>query len=580
MPNRAFAASIPDHLKPYIVEQDPSLYTPIDHAAWRYILRVSRAFFSKTAHQKYLDGLSETGISTERIPLISEMDDCLKKFGWRAVAVSGFIPPAAFMEFQSLGILPIACDMRTLEHLAYTPAPDIVHEAAGHAPIIADPEYAEYLREYGEVSRKAVFSSKDVALYEAIRNLSEVKEDPHSTQAQVDAAQMRLTETVTAIDYVSEASYLSRMYWWTVEYGLVGDPANPKIYGAGLLSSVGESYACLNDQVQKIPFTLDCMNRSYDITRPQPQLFVSPDFQSLTRKLREFSETMAYRRGGIEGLTKAIAGAALSTTVLETGLQISSIVENISLDSEGSPCFLKFKGPTQLSYGDQEIEGHSVHTHAHGFSCPIGALDSGTDLSTLDQSGFEKIGFKAGTVAQLRFKSGITLQGVLIGLIRRDGKSLIASFERCTVRKGDVVLYQPDWGTFDLALGSRVVSVFGGASDFKAYFAHIPIPRKAKPVQKTNLTDENKTLNEIYRDIRSLREKGKASAESLSLIYGRLAAHSTDWLSRLELLEMAKTASPNELCVRLRKDLDQISHLKPSHRELIDRGLALLDFKP
>ena len=116
------------------------------------------------------------------------MDEKLRRFGWRAVAVSGFIPPAAFMEFQSLGVLPIACDMRKLENLAYTPAPDIVHEAAGHAPIIADPEYAAYLREYGEVSRKAIFTDQDMAVYEAIRNLSGVKEDPASTPEQLAAA--------------------------------------------------------------------------------------------------------------------------------------------------------------------------------------------------------------------------------------------------------------------------------------------------------------------------------------------------------------------------------------------------------
>src|SRR3954466_6997248 len=174
-PSRAVAEQIPEHLKPYVVGQDPSLYTAIDHASWRFILKISQKFFSKHAHPKYLSGLRETGISTERIPLISEMDASLRTFGWRAVAVSGFVPPAVFMEFLSLGILPIACDMRKLENLSYTPAPDIVHEAAGHAPIIADPEYERYLRSYGEISRKAIFSKQDLEVYEAVRNLSDVK---------------------------------------------------------------------------------------------------------------------------------------------------------------------------------------------------------------------------------------------------------------------------------------------------------------------------------------------------------------------------------------------------------------------
>src|ERR1051325_5874615 len=98
VPRRAVTEQIPSYLTPYIVRQDPSLYTAIDHASWRFILKIAQAFFRENAHQKYLDGLRETGISTDRIPLISEIDEKLRKFGWRAVAVSGFIPPAVFME--------------------------------------------------------------------------------------------------------------------------------------------------------------------------------------------------------------------------------------------------------------------------------------------------------------------------------------------------------------------------------------------------------------------------------------------------------------------------------------------------
>ena len=89
---------IPKHLEPFVARQDPKAYTWIDHAGWRYILRSSQAFFRKHAHRKYLDGLRETGISAERIPLVSEMDRCLREFGWRAIPVNGFIPPAVFME--------------------------------------------------------------------------------------------------------------------------------------------------------------------------------------------------------------------------------------------------------------------------------------------------------------------------------------------------------------------------------------------------------------------------------------------------------------------------------------------------
>jgi phenylalanine-4-hydroxylase len=93
---------VPEYLRPFIAKQDASLYTPIDHASWRFILNISQSFFSKNAHSKYLAGLEETGISTERIPLIEEMDAKLKRFGWRAVAVSGFIPPTVSKRIKSL----------------------------------------------------------------------------------------------------------------------------------------------------------------------------------------------------------------------------------------------------------------------------------------------------------------------------------------------------------------------------------------------------------------------------------------------------------------------------------------------
>ena len=140
--------NIPQYLKKYIVNQDYDQYSSIDHACWRFIMRINKAYFSKNAHSKYLEGIKKTGITIDRIPKIDDINKKLQKFGWSAVGVKGFLPPLVFMEFQSKGILPIACDMRSIEHLTYTPAPDIVHEAAGHSPMIADSDYAEYLKYY------------------------------------------------------------------------------------------------------------------------------------------------------------------------------------------------------------------------------------------------------------------------------------------------------------------------------------------------------------------------------------------------------------------------------------------------
>src|SRR3546814_5639926 len=104
------------------------------------------------------------------------MNDHLKKLGWGAVTVNGFIPPAAFKEFQAHRVLVIAADIRQLGHIDYTPAPDIIHESAGHAPIIGEPDYADYLRYFGQVGNKDIFSSDDFELIEAIRRLSVLKD--------------------------------------------------------------------------------------------------------------------------------------------------------------------------------------------------------------------------------------------------------------------------------------------------------------------------------------------------------------------------------------------------------------------
>jgi len=161
--------TLPSHLQRYVVDQDYSRYTPVDQAVWRLIMRRLTSFLKDHAHPCYMDGLAKTGISVEEIPSIDHMSEQLERFGWRALPVSGFIPPAAFMEMQALSILPIASDLRTLEHLEYTPAPDIVHEAAGHAPILVDPEFANYLKSYAQVARRAIISREDLDQYEAIR---------------------------------------------------------------------------------------------------------------------------------------------------------------------------------------------------------------------------------------------------------------------------------------------------------------------------------------------------------------------------------------------------------------------------
>src|SRR5690606_175231 len=240
---------LPEHLKQYIKPQDYTGYSAIDQAVWRYVMRKNVDYLGRVAHKSYLDGLKKTGISVEHIPNMYGMNRILKEIGWAAIAVDGFIPPSAFMEFQAYNILVIASDIRQLENIEYTPAPDIIHEGAGHAPIIANREYAEYLRRFGEIGCKAISSGKDYELYEAVRHLSIIKEAEGTSITLIEKAEKAIEDIQQNMGEPSEMALIRNLHWWTVEYGLIGGLDRPKIYGAGLLSSIGESAWCLTDEV-------------------------------------------------------------------------------------------------------------------------------------------------------------------------------------------------------------------------------------------------------------------------------------------------------------------------------------------
>ena len=338
---------LPKHLKQFIKPQNYDDYSAIDQAVWRYVMRKNVDFLSTVAHSSYTDGLKQTGISIDNIPNMYGMNRILKDIGWAAVAVDGFIPPNAFMEFQAYNVLVIASDIRQLEHIEYTPAPDIIHEGAGHAPIIANPEYAEYLRRFGEIGCKAISSAKDYELYEAVRHLSIIKEAQHSTEEVIVSAEQKVKALQNSMGAPSEMALIRNLHWWTVEYGLIGTIENPKIYGAGLLSSIGESAWCMTDDVEKLPYDIKATFQDFDITKPQPQLFVTPDFAHLSLVLEEFANTMALRKGGLSGINKLINSKALGTVELSTGLQISGVFNKV-VAHDDKPIYLQTIDKTRI----------------------------------------------------------------------------------------------------------------------------------------------------------------------------------------------------------------------------------------
>ncbi|MES2964182.1 MAG: aromatic amino acid hydroxylase [Bdellovibrionota bacterium] len=576
---------LPAHLKRYIVDQDYSRYTPVDQAVWRFIMRQLTSFLSTHAHPCYLEGLAKTGISVDRIPRIEEMSEKLSKFGWRAVPVSGFIPPAAFMELQAYGYLPIASDLRTVDHIGYTPAPDIVHEAAGHAPILIEPEYANYLRAYAQVASKAILSRQDMDQYEAIRVLSDMKENPDSTPEEIKAAEKRLAEVSAAIIEVSEAAYLGRMNWWTAEYGLIGPLDAPKIFGAGLLSSVGEAKNCLAAKVKKIPLTVDCIGYAYDITEQQPQLFVTPDFHHLYVVLEQLANRMAFRRGGVEGLEKAVKAETVNTVELESGLQISGVLKAFDRE-ETIPVYLRFNGPSQLCVEGRELQGHGRQYHKDGFGSPVGGL-VGVDaaLSDLDDGALARAGIKKGAISELRFHSGVVVRGKVRQFTRhpKTNRLIVIAFDDCTVTRGTEVLFQPAWGVYDMAVGSRVISVFGGPADREHYgstedFVAKLIPRKP-------ITPIESYKHELYKEVGHIRDElsggimkaDDAASDRLERVYSKIEADFPhDWLIRLEIFELGRKLPSKSWLARVEMELGNLSEKDANVRARVDEGLSVL----
>jgi phenylalanine-4-hydroxylase len=566
---------LPKHLKQFIKPQVYEDYTPINQAVWRYVMRKNVEYLGKVAHESYLDGLKKTGISIENIPNMYGMNRILKEIGWAAVAVDGFIPPNAFMEFQAYNVLVIASDIRQIEHIEYTPAPDIIHEGAGHAPIIANPEYAEYLRRFGEIGCKAISSSRDYEMYEAVRLLSILKEAEDTPKAEIDAAEKNVLELQNNMGELSEMAQIRNLHWWTVEYGLIGTVENPKIYGAGLLSSIGESAWCMTDNVKKIPYSILAADQSFDITKPQPQLYVTPDFAYLSLVLEEFANKMALRTGGLSGVQKLIQSKAIGTIELSTGMQISGNFTNV-IEFEGKPIYIQTTGKTALAYREKELVGHGTQYHAEGFGSPIGKL-VGINLAIEDMSPRDLSAYAIyeGERTTLEFEGNITVSGEIItGSRNLRGEIILISFKNCTVTHNNTVLFQPEWGNYDMAVGKKIISAFSGPADVNSFdlITHVPSSETIKPKK----TAEKTELEHLYQNVRNLRN-GEKSEMSLEAIFEIVSTkHQNDWLLSVEIAELLQKEKSDILLQTVLCHLEEIKLNRPNVAHLIAGGLDLI----
>ncbi len=567
---------LPEHLKQFIKPQNYDDYTAINQAVWRYVMRKNVDYLSMVAHQTYVDGLQKTGISIDHIPNMYGMNRILQEIGWAAVAVDGFIPPSAFMEFQAYNVLVIASDIRQLEHIEYTPAPDIIHEGAGHAPIIANPEYAEYLRRFGEIGCKAISNAKDYELYEAVRHLSIIKEAANTPDTEIDKAEKHIEALQNNMGEPSEIALIRNLHWWTVEYGLIGTVEQPKIYGAGLLSSIGESAWCMTDQVKKVPYSLEAANTSFDITKPQPQLFVTPDFAFLSQVLEEFANTMALRTGGLSGIQKLINSKELGTIELSTGLQVSGNFDSV-IAHKNKSVFFQTTGPTALSFREKELVGHSTKQHYDGFGSPMGKL-KGINLAIEDMSprDLKAYNIYEGQTITLEFEGEIKIKGEIItGTRNLKGEIILITFKDCIVTHRDKVLFESDERLYNMAVGEHIVSAFNGPADLNSF--DLVNHEITSSSSKTLVSEKQQQLENYYRQVREFRE-GVNTTISRHKVFEQISLEfPEDWLLSVELYELAMNNGDQDFANEIKKHLESVKNRNPKVGQLIDDGVQLVE---
>jgi phenylalanine-4-hydroxylase len=245
-------------------------------------------------------------------------------------------------------------------------------------------------------------------------------------------------------------------------------------------------------------------------------------------------------------------------------------------DEYGRPAYVITKGPTALAYKNKEIIGHHKEYHQDGFGSPVGKL-KGINLSIEDMSptDLEAYGIYEGRETRLTFEGGIEVKGEIItGKRNLQGKIILISFRNCQVKQGDRVLFHPDWGIYDMAVGATLVSAFSGIADPNSFGLEFEVP--VEKTHKILYSDEHKTLFGLYDEVREMRNSETCDAERLGDILGLLISeYPKDWLLPLEMYELAFTYGKQELSQRIKTHLDTLEKDKKTGH-LVRDGLKLI----
>jgi phenylalanine-4-hydroxylase len=237
----------PAHAAPdWTIPQDWERYTREEHATWDILFERQAKLLPGRASQAWLNGLDALRLSTSGIPNFEELSERLMKLtGWQVVAVPGLVPDAVFFDHMANRRFVAGNFIRRRDQLDYIQEPDVFHDVFGHVPMLADPRFADYLEAYGRGGNRAL-------------ELGALKQ-------------------------------LGRLYWYTVEFGLIEESEGLRIYGSGIVSSFAESVFALEDpSPNRIRFDLKrVMRTDYRIDDFQQNYFVIPSFDELLRVTAE-----------------------------------------------------------------------------------------------------------------------------------------------------------------------------------------------------------------------------------------------------------------------------------------------------
>ena len=283
------------------------------------------------------------------------------------------------------------------------------------------------------------------------------------------------------------------------------------------------------------------------------------------------------RRGGLEGIQKLINSKNIGTIELSTGLQVSGNFSRV-IEHKGKPIYFQSTGKTALAHREKELVGHGTHNHPEGFGSPVGSLKginlaiedmSPRDLRAYDIYEGEKISFE--------FEGGIVVQGEIItGTRNLQGKIILISLKDCTVTHGEDILFQPEWGKYDMAIGKEVISAFAGPADIHSFdlITHKP----SSTTIKSKKTPEREELESLYESVRNIREGENAEFSLDAALEIAKKHHPQDWLLTVEIYELASENDP-ELAETALKNLHEVRERRPEIAHLIDDGIEMVNHK-